>query len=281
MDTRRGLYSYDALRSRLAENSFAVGGLADYTGPVLRLANLTPEDMYVLLGKLRHVYAGGDPSRYLVPDEALPAFMDHCAHRIGDAYFRTPRTTVKEFLNLLAVLDQNPGADWRALVGQIELATEPNPDLEPLPEDAAPCARARDRPAVRAATPTMSSALSASNGPDAASQAFDLLAEPVRRWVYDQGWQTLRDAQEAAIPVLLAGTADVIIAAATAAGKTEAAFLPICSRLASDPAPGPGARVLYVAPLKALINDQYDRLSGLCERLEIPVHRWHGDVPGL
>ena len=137
MDTRRGLYSYDALRGRLAENSFAVGGLADYTGPVLRLANLTPEDMYVLLGKLRHVYAGGDPSRYLVPDQAVPAFMDHCAHRIGDAYFRTPRTTVKEFLNLLAVLDQNPGADWRALVGQIELAPDPDPGLEPLPEDVA------------------------------------------------------------------------------------------------------------------------------------------------
>src|ERR1700728_4591633 len=117
----------------------------------------------------------------------------------------------------------------------------------------------------------MSSALSASNSPDAASRAFDLLAAPVRRWVYDQGWQTLRDAQEAAIPVLLAGTEDVIIAAATAAGKTEAAFLPICSRLESDPAQVPGAQVLYVAPLKALINDQYDRLSGLCERLEIPV----------
>jgi ATP-dependent Lhr-like helicase len=126
----------------------------------------------------------------------------------------------------------------------------------------------------------MNSARSASDRPDDASRAFSLLAEPVRRWVYDQGWQSLRDAQEAAIPVLLAGTADVIIAAATAAGKTEAAFLPICSRLASDPAPGPGTRVLYVAPLKALINDQYDRLSGLCEHLEIPVHRWHGDVPG-
>ena len=77
----------------------------------------------------------------------------------------------------------------------------------------------------------MSSPPSASSGPPAASRAFDLLAAPVRRWVYDQGWQTLRDAQEAAIPVLLAGTDDVIIAAATAAGKTEAAFLPICSRL--------------------------------------------------
>jgi hypothetical protein len=136
-DTRRGLYSYDALRSRLAENSFAVGGLADYTGPVLRLANLAPEDLYVLLSKLRHVYAGGDPSRYLIPDEALTAFMAHCAHRIGDAYFRTPRTTIKEFINLLAVLDQNPGAGWRAIIGQIDLAPEFNPDLEPLPDEAA------------------------------------------------------------------------------------------------------------------------------------------------
>jgi ATP-dependent helicase Lhr and Lhr-like helicase len=127
--------------------------------------------------------------------------------------------------------------------------------------------------------PMMNSAHSASDRPEDASQTFGLLAEPVRRWVYDQGWQSLRDAQEAAIPVLLTGTADVIIAAATAAGKTEAAFLPVCSRLTSDPAPGQGTRVLYVAPLKALINDQYDRLSGLCEHLEIPVHRWHGDVP--
>ena len=81
----------------------------------------------------------------------------------------------------------------------------------------------------------MSSLPSASSSPAAPSRAFDLLAEPVRRWVYDQGWQTLRDAQEAAIPVLLEGTGDVIIAAATAAGKTEAAFLPICSRLAAGP----------------------------------------------
>jgi ATP-dependent Lhr-like helicase len=125
----------------------------------------------------------------------------------------------------------------------------------------------------------MTSQLSASSSQATASQAFDLLAEPVRKWVYDQGWQTLRDAQEAAIPLLLEGTSDVIIAAATATGKTEAAFLPICSRLVTSPPAGPGVRVLYVAPLKALINDQYQRLAGLCERLDIPVHRWHGDVP--
>lgn len=135
MDTRKGLYSYEALRSRLAENNFAVGGLVDYSGPVLRLANLTPEDMHVLLERLRHVYAGGDPAAYLVPDEALTAFMQHCATRIGDAYFRTPRNTIKEFVNLLAVLDQNPDANWSQLLGNVSIDTETNPDLEPLPDD--------------------------------------------------------------------------------------------------------------------------------------------------
>jgi hypothetical protein len=78
-DTRRGLYSYAALQSRLAENTFAKAGMVDYFGPVLRLASLTPEDFYVLLWKLRHVYASGDEAKYLLPDEAIPAFMSHCA----------------------------------------------------------------------------------------------------------------------------------------------------------------------------------------------------------
>lgn len=135
LDTRRGLYSYPALQSRLAENSFATPGLVDYTGPVIRLANLDPEDMFVLLTKLRHVYASGDPERYLLPDEGLEAFMDHCAKRIGDAYFRTPRTTVKQFVNLLAVLEQNPGVRWSDLIQGVTIEGEVNPDLEPLPGD--------------------------------------------------------------------------------------------------------------------------------------------------
>ena len=136
LDARRGLYSYPALQSRLAENAFATGGLVDYSGPVLRLANLSPEDIFVLLTKLRHVFASGDPASYLVPDEALTAFMDHCKSRVGDAYFRTPRTTIKEFVNLLAVLEQNPGAHWTDLIGRVEIAPESNPDLAPLDDDA-------------------------------------------------------------------------------------------------------------------------------------------------
>lgn len=133
-DPRRGLYSYEALQSRLAENSFARRGLVDLTGPVIRLENLTPEDVYLLLTKLRHIYAGGDPERYLVPDEALTGFMQWCSDRIGDAYFRTPRSTIKAFLDLLAIVDQNPTVNWRDhLDGTVSIDAESNPDLEPLP----------------------------------------------------------------------------------------------------------------------------------------------------
>jgi hypothetical protein len=134
-DTRRGLYSYPALQGRLAENPFAVNGLVDFTGPVMRLANLTPEDVYVLLGKVRHVYASGDPTAYLLPDEGLRAFMEHCSKRIGDAYFRTPRSTIREFVSLLAVLAQNPNATWQKLIGQVNIEKESNPDLVPLPAE--------------------------------------------------------------------------------------------------------------------------------------------------
>lgn len=125
MDTRRGVYSYQALQSRLAQNTFATNGLVDFSGPVVRLSSLTAEDFYVLLTKIRHVYAGGDQAKYLLPDEAVHQFMEHCANRIGDSFFRTPRTTITAFINLLAVLEQNLGTDWQSLIGAVEV----KPDL--------------------------------------------------------------------------------------------------------------------------------------------------------
>jgi len=129
LDTRRGLFCYPALASRLAENTFASDKLVDRSGPVLRLGNLSPEDIYVLLAKLRHVYASGDPTAYLVPDDALTGYMEHCASRIGDAYFRTPRETIKGFVDLLALLDQNPGLDWRSVIDTVDVTPEPEPAL--------------------------------------------------------------------------------------------------------------------------------------------------------
>lgn len=120
------------------------------------------------------------------------------------------------------------------------------------------------------------------------SSSFALLDERVRRWIWNQHWSELRDVQEQAIRAILKDDGDVIITAATAAGKTEAAFLPICSVVigtshsepvvSSSNAEPKGVQVLYVGPLKALINDQWRRLDGLCDTLDIPVHRWHGDV---
>ena len=123
-DTRRGLYSYPALQSRLAMNTFAVNGLVDYSGPVLQLTNLSPEDLYVLLGKIRHVYAAGEVKQYLIQDEGIQQFMAHCSGRIGDAYFRTPRNTITAFVNLLAVLDQNPQAKVSDLIAQTDIRVE-------------------------------------------------------------------------------------------------------------------------------------------------------------
>jgi hypothetical protein len=132
MDPRKGLYSYEALRSRLSENQFAQEGRVDYSGPVLRLPNLSPEDLFVLLQNIRHVQALGEPEGYLIPDEGIDAFMRHCSERVGEAHFRTPRSSVRAFVNLLMVIDQNPGVQWSDLVASVEVEDEQNPDLLPL-----------------------------------------------------------------------------------------------------------------------------------------------------
>ncbi len=108
------------------------------------------------------------------------------------------------------------------------------------------------------------------------SSAYDSLDPRVRKWVYKQGWSALRPLQESAIPAILARDQDVLISAGTAAGKTEAFFLPACSATADIMG---GFGIVYISPLKALINDQYRRLESLGEALDMPVTPWHGDVP--
>ena len=129
-DTRKGLYSYEALRSRLAENTFAqVANVVDYHGPVLKLENLSPEELFVLLCNIRNVFANGDPKNYLLPDEALDAFLRHCSQNIGEAYFRTPRNTIKAFVDLLSVLEQNPEIQWQSLIANVHVESEKDPSL--------------------------------------------------------------------------------------------------------------------------------------------------------
>jgi len=108
--------------------------------------------------------------------------------------------------------------------------------------------------------------------------AFSLLHSGVQRAIYEMGWKEIREVQQEAIRTVYQTDNHLLVCAQTAGGKTEAAFLPVISKLAD--APKDSVQAIYVGPLKALINDQFRRLEDLCEHLEIPVHRWHGDVPG-
>lgn len=122
-DPRRGLYSYGALRDRLAENAFAVKGAVDVAGPVIRLQSLSQEELLLLLRKIRTIYDVGR-ERTIIDDEGIMAFMTHCFRKVGEAYFRTPRNTVKAFVQLLSVLDQNEGTRWSDFIESLVVAKD-------------------------------------------------------------------------------------------------------------------------------------------------------------
>lgn len=109
------------------------------------------------------------------------------------------------------------------------------------------------------------------------SISFDLLDNRLRQWIWRQGWNSLKDIQENSIPVVLAGNCDVIVSASTAGGKTEAVFLPILTSILKKDKVS-GFQVLYISPLKALINDQFRRISDMTEQTGINVVPWHGDI---
>ena len=106
---------------------------------------------------------------------------------------------------------------------------------------------------------------------------YNRYAPFIQDYIYRSGWQTLRAVQNAAGDAIFGTEENVLLTASTASGKTEAAFFPILTLLEETPSASVG--VLYIAPLKALINDQFGRLNELCEEQGIPVYRWHGDVP--
>ena len=105
---------------------------------------------------------------------------------------------------------------------------------------------------------------------------FNRYAPFIQDRIYEHGWQSLRGVQVAAGEAIFGTDQNVLLSASTASGKTEAAFYPILTLMAEDPPASVGA--LYIAPLKALINDQFDRLNEVCAQGDIPVWHWHGDV---
>lgn len=104
---------------------------------------------------------------------------------------------------------------------------------------------------------------------------IDLLSEPIRKYIRDKRWEELRPIQAAAIQKIMSADGNYILASRTASGKTEAAFLPILSRLNLKEN---GVQVLYISPLIALINDQFQRVEELCKYLDITITKWHGEA---
>ncbi|MBP2241816.1 ATP-dependent Lhr-like helicase [Cytobacillus eiseniae] len=106
--------------------------------------------------------------------------------------------------------------------------------------------------------------------------SFQLLSKTMQKKIWDMKWDTFTSIQDKTIPIIMETSKDVIVSSGTASGKTEAAFLPIISRIENNAEDQ--LKVLYISPLKALINNQFERIERLCEHSHIPVHKWHGDV---
>ena len=106
---------------------------------------------------------------------------------------------------------------------------------------------------------------------------YERLAPYIQDYIYRSGWTQFREIQVAACELIFGTDAHIVLSSGTASGKTEAAFLPALTLLDENPSSSVG--ILYISPLKALINDQFVRIGRLLEESDIPVCRWHGDAP--
>ena len=119
-DGKRGLYSLPALKSRLAPNVLAKGGLQDVSGPVIALLPLQEMEMDELLQKLRHLYAYGNAEAYLLDDSQMWQFLFRCREVFGEQYYLNPRLAIKSCLDLLAVIEQNPSAEFDTILNNLQ-----------------------------------------------------------------------------------------------------------------------------------------------------------------
>ena len=109
------------------------------------------------------------------------------------------------------------------------------------------------------------------------NSAFDLLHKNIQKWIYKNGWEELRPAQVEAIKEIRQTSNHLIICSPTASDKTEAAMLPLISELLEKNIYDK-SYIVYISPLKALINDQFTRLDSICKDNDISVVPWHGDI---
>ena len=128
---RRGLFSYDALRTRLETNKFETAEVRDFAQPVIRLFPLDHNEIFVLLKNLKTIFDFNYQIKVNVNDEDIRYFMEEIFNKPGAAEFLTPREVIRDFLNILSILRQNPNVEKQKLFGDIEILDE-RPDENPL-----------------------------------------------------------------------------------------------------------------------------------------------------
>jgi len=111
-DTRRGLHSYEALRSRLEESNLSIDGYRDFSGPIIRLATLAPEEIFVLLQKIRDIHESDNGYMDGITDQQIEKFLKEIRSRIGADELQTPREIVRDFISILSILHRNPDATF-------------------------------------------------------------------------------------------------------------------------------------------------------------------------
>ena len=128
---RRGLFSYHALKSRLETNKFETLEIRDFAQPVIRLMPLDHNEIFVLLKKLKEIFDFNYKTLIDISNDDIHSFMEEIFNKPGASEFLTPREVIRDFLNILNILRQNPEVDKSKLFGEIEISDE-RPNEETL-----------------------------------------------------------------------------------------------------------------------------------------------------
>lgn len=131
-DNFKGMFSYGALKTRLAENPFAKEGLKDLTGPIIRLDNLSQEELFILFVKIRYVFASGCEDKYLINDEQIEMFMQWLLNRLGAEAFLSPRESIKQYIGLLSQLENYPDVPIEEHLGKVSKVNKNEDDAGEL-----------------------------------------------------------------------------------------------------------------------------------------------------
>lgn len=121
---RRGLFSYQALKSRLETNKFETAEIRDFAQPVIRLMPLDHNEIFVLLKKLKAIFDFNYKTEINIEDSDIHQFMEELFNKPGASEFLTPREVIRDFLNILNIIRQNPTVDKNKLFGELEISDE-------------------------------------------------------------------------------------------------------------------------------------------------------------